>query len=590
LLLIVLGGCASAGQLAPLVLPEQLHLDVRDSAQIPGPGLPAVPAPITVSTLNSVTAKREMSLDEAIHIALENMKVVRILAGATVVSSAQTIYDPAISNTTIDDARAAFDPVLGIQESFTRTDDPLGIFVPVFPLGAIAGTATEIHATDVNVSQRNVLGGTVKLDLANTFTRLHPGLFPLNPQDATAATLSYTQPLLKGAGLAANLAPIVVARLDTERSFYQFKDSVQESIRGVIDAYWNLDFARTDVQTRRQQVEQGKEAVERAEARKKIGLDTAADVAQARTALANFRSNLIAAEATLLQREDILRNILGLPPTEPYRLVTITPVIEARVEPRWEEIVKLADENRPDLAQFRLIIETDLQNLVQARNQAQPQVDVSTFYRWNALEGQTPSGREISVAGGQFNDWSVGVNISVPLGLRQSRADLRRAELTLMRDRANLDQGLHAAIHDLAAQVRTVAQFYEQYKAFKEAREAAEVNLEQQEALFRKGQKAIYLNVLTAIADLGNAISSEKQALAEYNIALSDLERQTGTILQTHGVWFHEDRYASLGPLGRCGPKRCYPSSVFPGPTTPTYGGSTGELVGPPRAVLQPPK
>src|SRR5205085_6948257 len=104
--------------------------------------------------------------------------------------------------------------------------------------------------------------------------------------------LSYTQPLLQGAGAAANLAPIVIGRLNTERSYFQLKDSVQQLVRGVIQAYWGLVFARTDVWARRRQVEQGAEAVRRAEARLGAGLADLAEVSQARSALANFQASL----------------------------------------------------------------------------------------------------------------------------------------------------------------------------------------------------------------------------------------------------------------------------------------------------------
>ena len=43
------------------------------------------------------------------------------------------------------------------------------------------------------------------------------------------------------------MAPIVLARIDTERSYFQFKDAMQELVRGTIEAYWNLVFARLDV-------------------------------------------------------------------------------------------------------------------------------------------------------------------------------------------------------------------------------------------------------------------------------------------------------------------------------------------------------
>jgi hypothetical protein len=129
---------------------------------------------------------------------------------------------------------------------------------------------------------------------------------------------------------------------------------------------------------------------------------------------------------------------------------------------------------------------------------------------------------------------------------------------------------LHAATHDLATSVRNLAQFYEQYKAFRETRAAARVNLEQQLAEFRAG-RAIFLNVLQAITDWGNAVSSEAQALAQYNVELATLERATGTILETHGVWFQEERFKSIGPLGGLVEPVCYPKDARPGPNADRY-------------------
>jgi hypothetical protein len=159
------------------------------------------------------------------------------------------------------------------------------------------------------------------------------------------------------------------------------------------------------------------------------------------------------------------------------------------------------------------------------------------------------------------------VNFSVPLGLRQARAALRQRELILARDQANLQQGLHAASHNLATTLRSLDQAYEQYLAFQVARSAARTNLDQQLAQFRNA-RVNYLNVLVAITSWGDAITSEATSLASYNTLLAELEQQTGTILETHGVRFYEERYGSIGPLGRLAKPICYPEST---PPTPNY-------------------
>src|SRR5262249_7427973 len=90
-------------------------------------------------------------------------------------------------------------------------------------------------------------------------------------------------------------------------------------------------------------------------------------------------------------------------------------------------------------------------------------------------------------------------------------------------------------------------------------------------AIYRFQQKSIYLNVLQAVTDWGNTVSAEAQALTQYNTELANMERQTGTILQTHSVQFFEERYPAVGPWGRLCKPRSYPESLPPGPNAERY-------------------
>jgi hypothetical protein len=111
----------------------------------------------------------------------------------------------------------------------------------------------------------------------------------------------------------------------------------------------------------------------------------------------------------------------------------------------------------------------------------------------------------------------------------------------------------------VAANVRDLDNAYDQYLAFKETRAAALDNLKVQIEQFR-ARRNIYLNVLQALNDWGNSVSAEAQALISYNVLLATLERQTGTILETNGLFFNEERFKAAGPLGVC--KRLYPAAV----------------------------
>jgi len=555
-----------------LILPEQRRMEIRHPSRLPRARMPAVPPPRTVSRPRPEEPTENLSLDDAIRVALANSEVIRVLAGTTAVASGRTVYDAAIANTAIDDARGRFDPAVSVQNNFNRLHTPQAAFGPVAPFPTqIVGDPVHDYEMSAGLSKTTVTGGSAGFNVRTNPTHVETNeALPLNPSTHTSLDLSFSQPLLQGGGPRANLAPVVIARIDTERSFFQLKDSVQQSVRGVIEGYWALVFARTDRWARQQQVDQGQHALDLADARERWGLAGLGDVVQARSALASFRAGLVSAEAGILQREAALRNILGRPPSGVPAVVPVTPPSLERLDFDWTHVTRLAEEYRPDLIELKLILEADQQRLLMARNQALPRVDATALYRWNGLEGRTPDRSIISAGPGEFTGWQLGVNFSVPLGLRQSRAQLRQQELMIVRDRANLQQGLHGATHVLAENFRNLAQFYEQYLAYKDSRAAARENLDVQFARYRNGLTSL-INVLQAITTWGNSVSLESQTLLQYNSELANLELQTGTILESHGVRFFEERYGSVGPLGRAFHDRCYPRNFRPGPNVDLY-------------------
>ncbi|MEJ7595794.1 MAG: TolC family protein [Planctomycetaceae bacterium] len=525
-----------------------------------GPG----PAPVTVATEGIEQSERLMTLDEAIRLTLQHSEVIRVLNGVSAVSSGQTIYDTAIATTPIDQAKAVFDPVFSANSSFRHNEFPR-----LNGLGtAIIGSQTGGNDTRVGLSDKNTLGGTLDLGFDNAWD--NPAVAGFLNRNAPSATLSYTQPLLAGFGRDANTAPIVIARLQLEISYFQFKDAMQELVRGTISAYWSLVQARTELWAREKQEELLKVSVDISEAKLKVGFGTAGDVSQAKLAYANNRANLIAARANVLQREAALRNMIGLPPEDDGRIVPSTPPTRDQVQFLWEEINQTAQSRRPDLVELNLILLADQKRLVQNRNLAQPQLDAVALQRWDGLSGRILNGNRLSSSLDENNSWTMGINFSVPLSLRQSRAQVRNQELLISKDRANIQQNLHRIEHLLATSLRSVDQNFLQYEAFRDARDAATVNLQAQSAAVVSG-RAILLNYLQGVSDWGNAVASEAQTLTAYNTELAGLEFQTGTILETHGIRFVEEQFASIGTHGRCFEDECYPRDLRPQENSPRY-------------------
>ena len=118
---------AAAQRLVPTFFPEQRSIIVRAPSQLVPSRLPDSLPPSTVSNPQPELQPVQLSLDDMIRMSLGNVDVVRILAGTTATNSGRTIYDPAITNTAIDQQNAQFDPTLSVSNTWNRMENPQAI-------------------------------------------------------------------------------------------------------------------------------------------------------------------------------------------------------------------------------------------------------------------------------------------------------------------------------------------------------------------------------------------------------------------------------------------------------------------------------
>ena len=211
---------SNTSELPYCIFPEQRTIQHREAESLSHMAVTTGERPPTVSDQVADESGWRLSLDDAIQLALQNAEVVRVLGGFSAGSTGRTIYDPAITNTQVDQARATFDPNINLGNNFFRSETPgAGLLNPADPLSdvVIRGFAVESYQFDLGLAQKKTTGGTARLNVAANQDR--PGSF-LDPSANSAVDIGFTQPLLQGRGQAVNLAPIVIARLDTERSFF----------------------------------------------------------------------------------------------------------------------------------------------------------------------------------------------------------------------------------------------------------------------------------------------------------------------------------------------------------------------------------
>ncbi len=250
-----------------------------------------------------------------------------------------------------------------------------------------------------------------------------------------------------------------------------------------------------------------------------------------------------------------MRNILGLPPADNRRIVPDTAPTEARLEPDWETSVAQMLAFQPDIVQQQLLVRLTELQLLLARNQLLPQLNLNALYQFNGLGHQLDGSEAVSSGAGltvldpirslksrnagvndpaaepnDFNQWQVGLTFSAPIGFRAPLANVRQAQYQLLRQRAFLQQIVHQTTHSLARFFLEVDANYKQFRTAQRLRAAAQLRLEAQRAFYEEGRITID-RLLDAVSQYANAIAQEAQFKTSYNTSIAALEEAKGTLL-----------------------------------------------------------
>jgi outer membrane protein TolC len=540
----------------------------------------------------------ELSLGDAIAIALQNSEVVRTsfggsgfttepgtVTGATNIGSGTpgttggsgtTIYDPAIAEQRVAEALAVFDTTFAANMFWTRIDQPPGV---VFGGGIPVPNQRDQASFNSSLSKLLVTGATAGVNFNTNYLFIPPfrtvstspgpdGIFG-TPDDVFTpgvrrTTAQYTpnveftlrQPLLRGAGSDFNRAPIVIARLQSDITLWDFKQAVLGLVRSVEAAYWDLQSAHVALRTIDELIPYASEAVRLIEVREEVGTRIAAETAQARTQFLDFRQQRVQTLATTLDRETTLRNLMGLPPSDGRRIVPSEAPRRAPIHVDWPATVRTALDNRPDIVRGRLSVRVRELQILLAKNALQPSLDVEGLWRVNGLDNELDEAIGL-LTDNQFTDWQLSVSFSVPIGFRQASANVQAAGLRLDRDRALLRQTIHATTHRLGDIIRDLESLYGQYQLAVQRLNQTQVWVKGRFEQLRdpttrpgeEGQDTMLLaltNLQEALLSWRSAATDASSLLAQYNASLAQLEETKGTLLSHYGIQIAEDPIMQL--------------------------------------------
>ena len=455
-----------------------------------------------------------------------------------------TIYDPAIAAAQVETARGAFDPVLTTGSFWESDDHPTGFLTDGFLI-----TPEQLDAAYLRTSITKPLlsGAQVGVAFNNDYyfrgNNTNPAL--LNPQYQPNAEFGVIQPLLRGFGSAVNEAGIQIAGARANQSDWEFKRRMMEMVRSVESAYWQLYAAQLSLQAIDDAIPLTEEIVRVEDERQRGGTAIAADVGHARSNLLRMRNQRLQAVSNVNQKHLLLRNLLGLPPSDCRPIELVDRPVTEKVALNWDSALNIAMEHRPDVVRDRLsVYETELQVLV-AKNATLPQLNGEALYRVNGL-GQDVGNSLDSLGSNNFTDWRLGFVFQYPLGNHVAQGQLRTAQLQVMRQRALLKQTMHIATHQMADLMQQVDSTYLQYQAALEEQRANTTWRDGAGERFKAPAGGTTL--LQALDEYLQAIDSSvmtnqqaAQLVATYNIELAQLQESMGVILEDQGIQIAND-------------------------------------------------
>jgi len=411
----------------------------------------------------------------------------------------------------------------------------------------------------VQLAQALPAGGSLTLGLSGYKTDTTRSFQSINPRYGSTLRFSFSQPLLRDFGFRTSRREIIVAKTKRDISERELAGVMEETIFRAKDVYWNLVYSLQNLEVRRQSLQLARELLAKNRAEIAAGTLPPIEILTAEADVAPREADILEAEAMVKNNEDLLKNIMNLaaelPNAEAARIVPTDSPSTARRDSSVEEALMTAMEKRPDLQAVRLSLKNREFDVSYARNQLFPDLRLQASY-WspgvsgdqllyeggNALTGKVigriPGGGGNALKDAwhfKYENWSLGLTLSLPLNSLFSRASLAQARLSLEQAAVRLKDQEQQVFLEIKTAVRAVDTNHQRIQAYRAARDLAQRKLEAEVEKFNVGLSTNYF-VLQYQRDLADARIMELRAVVDYNISLADLSRVQGTGRQEQNI------------------------------------------------------
>ncbi|MEM1444887.1 MAG: TolC family protein [Planctomycetota bacterium] len=481
--------------------------------------------------------------DETPTVALTLQRAIR-LAVANNLDLRTARITPLIGDQQLIQADSAFDATLfaGAQWNDQDTPGPDSGAVP----GLSGDRQSETLTLNTGIRQPlKATGGVVQLETTLNRFNDDPSVQGVAPFYDADLLLTLNQPLLRNFGRTVATAQIELAENARDAAVSELRASTINLVDAVVQAYWQVLFARQQLLIQANLLERTIEDRDRIKDRLEF------DASQVQFTEANSfvelrRSDLLRARQAWRGASDQLKRLINaedLPLTDETLIVPADTPLDAPLSFSLLDAVTTALQERPDLRAAEFAIDDALIRQRVADNNKLPLLDLVASVGLGGIGIEDGQDAYDELAEGDYLDWLIGLDFEYPLGNRGPEAlfeqrvlERRQAVLDYRRLAQDVVLEVKDALRDLVLQ-------YELIGSTRAARRAAADNLRAIQAQEDAGTALTpeFLNLkLDAQQRLANAETQEADALTGYMTAIAELYRTQGTLLEQMGVAFDD--------------------------------------------------
>jgi len=474
----------------------------------------SVSPPVTIEQATEQIAQQVTEPNEARRTVTLSIEKVRAAALANNLDMKVELVSPSIAQRILDEEQAKFESTIFGSTNYQRSE------------GLGTGTVSKSQTGELGIEKPLPTGGEIQIGLPFSDDYSSGGL-----ADA-AASVSYIQSLLRGAGTRINTQSIRIARHQWNITSARTKLVAIHLLANADIAYWRLYAAHKELEVRREQYKLAQDLLSHARKKVAAGSSPKIEIVRAEAGLASRLEAVINTETAVQSRQRDILSIMNQEDTPLEAAVDIVTETEPNplgLELDDNQLVEQAMANRMEMMELEQLLTIDELNIELARNALLPNLTLSYTYTARAQDGTLRSTFE-DLPGNSFDGHSVGISAAIPFGNRAGKARVQRARLEKIQDMSARDRYRQIIRQDVYDAVSDLRRDWRRILAAKQSATAAYRNYMVEQTQFQLGIRTS-TDVLFSATNLAEAQLSMIRASADYEITQINLARATGTLL-----------------------------------------------------------